>query len=190
MASRILDSLGTAGSQVGNSVLGVFGNEKAAAKAASTVETVVKEPGVFSKVGGGIKSALLWGPKNAIGGMTYIASRPFVWADAIGGKVIGGFGNFFAKNPKTALAGTAIAAGLGIGHVMNKRAERHAQDQINALEMAQLQQASMAQAQANTVTPAEYAAMESRMRQGGQNSGFAAGIQAERAAQGVQGPAV
>lgn len=187
MASKILNNLGTAGSQIGNSVLGVFGNKDAAAKAANTVvEAEAKGRGVLGTAahfGGRVASKPF---RMAFNGGMYVASRPFVWADAIGGSVIGGVGNFFAKNPKTALAGTAIATGFGIGHIMNKRAERDAQDQINQLEQAQLR---VAQAQANTVTPADYAAMEARMRQGGQNGGFAAGVQAERA-QGVQGPAV
>lgn len=192
MASKILNNLGTAGSQIGNSMLGVFGNKDAAAKAASTVvEAESKGRGVLgtaAHLSGRVASKPF---RMAFNGGMYVVSRPFVWADAIGGSVIGGVGNFFAKNPKTALAGTAIVAGLGVGHVMNKRAERRAQNEINELEMAQLRVAQ-GQAQANTtVSPADYAAMEARMRQGGQNGGFAAGIQAERAAaQNVQGPAV
>lgn len=191
MASKILSNAERAGSQISQAVQGVFGNKDAAQAALNTAEQAAKKSSAVSKVMGGVGSALAWGPKKAFQGGMYVASRPFVWADAIGGKIIGGTGNFFAKNPKTALAGTAIAAGLGVGHVMNKRAERRAQNEINELEMAQLRVAQ-GQAQANTaVTPADYAAMEARMRQGGQNGGFAAGIQAERAAaQNVQGPAV
>lgn len=124
-------------------------------------------------------------------GLWYVASRPIVWGTELVGFGASKIGSGFKAHPRLALGATAVAAGLGVGHVLNKRAEHRAQNDINELEMAQLRVAQ-GQAQANTmVTPADYAAMEARMRQGGQNGGFAAGIQAERAAaMNPQGPAV
>lgn len=96
----------------------------------------------------------------------------------------------YKRTPTLATVGTVAAGATIVSGAMNRRSERKAMEQVNQLEMAQAQQAAMAQAQANTVTPAEYAAMEARMKQGGQNGGFAASIQAERAAAANQSPAV
>lgn len=121
----------------------------------------------------GKESGTLWGGR--LGGVadrigsatTRVASWPV--------KLVSGT---FSRFPKLATIGTVAGGVMLVGGVMNKRAERRAQDQVNEFEMAQAQ----SQAQAYTVTPEEYAAMQARMRQGGQNGGFAAGIEANRAA--------
>ncbi len=183
--SKILDSLSTTTSQVGNATKGIFGKKDAAQAAADSVAAAAK-PGV-----GSMTLRIISKPfRMVFNGVVSVATVPLKIADSLGGKAISGYGNAFAKNPKTMLLATGAVAAVGVGHMMNKRSERAAIDNMNQLEMAQAQQASMAQAQANTVTPAEYAAMEARMKQGGQNGGFAAGIQAERAAAASATPTV
>lgn len=95
----------------------------------------------------------------------------------------------FGRFPVLAPVATVAAGAMIVGDMLHKRTERRAMNEYGQMEAAMQQQAAMAQAQANTVTPAEYAAMEARMKQGGQNGGFAAGLQADRA-QAAAGPAV
>lgn len=116
----------------------------------------------------------------------YVVSRPIAWGVQFAGYGAEKLGAGFKARPGVGLAAAGVVAAVGVGHVLNKRAERNAQATMADLQTAN---AAMAQAQANTVTPQEYAAMEARMKQGGRNGGFAAGVQAERA-QGAAGPAV
>jgi len=180
--ATVTQSLGKNADRLSQAGRDILEGTKAAFKKAPAVEAT---EAVAETAKRGLGSRLVGGTAR---GIWHVASRPLVWATDFAGFTASKVGAGFKAHPRLALGATAVAAGLGIGHVMNKRAERDAQDQINQLEQAQLRVAQ-AQAQANTVTPADYAAMEARMRQGGQNGGFAAGVQAERA-QGVQGPAV
>lgn len=181
--ATVSQAAGNTANRIGQAGRDILEGTKAAFKKApvtEAAEAVATKPGLGSR--------LLMAPVKAT---WHVVSRPLVWGTELVGFSASKIGSGFKSHPRLALGTTAVAAGLGIGHVMNKRAERRAQNDINELEMAQLRVAQ-GQAQANTtVTPADYAAMEARMRQGGQNGGFAAGIQAERAAaQNVQGPAV
>lgn len=131
--------------------------------------------------------------KTSASGAWYVASRPIAWGAQATGWGASKVGGFYTNNPRLAIGATAAVAAVGVGHLMNKRAERSAMDNINQLEMAQAQQAAMAQAQANTyrVSPEESAMLEARMKQGGGAQGFAAAESAKRsAAQASQTPAV
>lgn len=91
-----------------------------------------------------------------------------------------------ANNPGKALVVLGLAAVALVGSLFKGRAEKrtmeNAQNEVNAA-------AGRAQANAYTVTPEEYAAMEARMRQSGAgHAGHADAVQAARAQAAAQAP--
>lgn len=147
-----------------------------AKKQAGVVEKAAAGRGFFGSIGAGIGGFF----KGTFKVGWHVANRPITWGVQLGSKGIEKAGNAFAHSPRTAWLATGAVAAVGVGHVMNKRSERAAMDNINQLEMAQ--QAPMAQANAYRVTPEEAATLDARLKQGGQQGGFAANVEASRAA--------
>lgn len=166
-----------AGSDIWSGVKSAF-QKREVVEGAKDVAEVAAKPGLGTRMIAGTGR-----------GIWHMASRPLVWGSELIGAGASKIGAGFKSHPRLMLGATVAAGGLYVGHKMNQRSERDAMDRVNELEIAQMR-AAQAQAQANTVTPAEYAAMEARMRQGGQNGGFAANVQAERAAAASSTPAV
>lgn len=87
-----------------------------------------------------------------------------------------------ANNPVLAMFTGAAAAAIGVGAWASKRSEKRTQRELMDQAQAPMPQFP-AQANAYTITPEEYATMQSRMRQSGQPGGqqFGENVQAQRA---------
>jgi hypothetical protein len=171
-----------------------------------TAPPVVKEPGIFGKVagmvGGAIGGTFNWvivkpinflivNPAAAIMGGSakaglWVAKKP-IEAGLYGvRKGFEGFGSVFRNHPGLAVGGTLVAAAAGVGLWARNRAER---DTMESYQQAAMQMQAMRSPYMNSVTPQEYAAMEARMRQGGDGGSSMAQAEQQRRAAAQQAAA-
>lgn len=168
------------------------------APAASKGTVAMEQVGKVSRgVGSGLlKGATLpiWGPIWLVGktvgeGFKFTAKASLKIAElplTLGGKAVNkgvsGLAGFYRKAPLIALPVTAVAGAIGISHAMTggARARSERELQAQAASIGQMPQTYM-----NSVSADEAAAMEARMKQGGQAS-FADAAQQQQAAQAAR----
>jgi len=155
----------------------------------------LKVSGLQNSMSGAMKDASA--AASASTGFWGNVSRPVAWSASAGLWVAkkpleaGLYGirkaaEFVGKHPLGSLITAGVAAAAGVGLWARNRAER---DTMESYQQAAMQMQAMRSTYMNSVTPPEYAAMEARMRQGGDGGPSMAQAEQERRAAAQQAAA-
>jgi hypothetical protein len=164
--------------------MGVGSQAKAATSAA--LDVLKASPGAaWGLVKAVIASPITAAKTGAALGMGLVAT-PFIAILAVGKGIAGGVGSVFRNHRALAVGGTLLAAATGVGLWAKNRAER---DTMESYQQAAMQMQAMRSSYMDSVTPQEYAAMQARMRQGGDGGSSMAQAEQQRRAAAQQAAA-